>query len=196
MKNNIFKQKIKVMRSHISTLLSTPIVTLIFVSMGCGGCGGVKDVGKEKIVSLSPKNKIESTAAKVDIGKIDTTTLIRTSFPELITFKYYNQEKNQFEQYDEYNYARKILVFKDSKTKNVIKEIDIVKDSPFHAQGFKRKNESYTSIFHIFCIKKEQKISTTYVNIYPVKYLMRSQMILTLKEEWHLFHISILPINT
>ncbi|MBK8668626.1 MAG: hypothetical protein IPN89_03835 [Saprospiraceae bacterium] len=97
------------------------------MSLGCGGCGGVKDAGKEKKVDISPKDRIDTSNATMAVVKIDTSTFIRTDFPELITFKYYNQQNYQFEQYDEYNYVRKILVFKDSKTKNIIKEIDIVK---------------------------------------------------------------------
>ncbi|MBK8347086.1 MAG: hypothetical protein IPL08_05465 [Saprospiraceae bacterium] len=149
-----FTQKTKKMSHYFRVLLCVPIGALIIVSLGCGGCGGVKDAGKEKKVDISPKDRIDTSNATMDVVKIDTSTLIRTSLPELITFKYFNQEKNQFEQYDEYNYARKILVFKDSKTKNVIKEIDIVNENPFHAQGFKRKNESYTSNFSYFLYKK------------------------------------------
>ena len=150
-----FKIKLKDMRFNFQNILIIHVIVLLTILFGCGSCGGVKDkMKKENLDSASPKDRIDSTKAKVDGGKIDTSTLIRTRLPELISFKYYNQENYQFEQFDEYNYARKILVFKDSKTKNVIKEIDIVNENPFHAQGFKRKKESYTSNFSYFLYKK------------------------------------------
>lgn len=128
------------------------VIYIVIILISCNGCGSKKNF-KDLNKDFSKYTKTKDSIFLDDV-KIDTSTLIRTSLPELITFKYYNQEKNHFEQYDEYNYARKILVFKDSKTKNVIREIDIVKDSPFHAQGFKRKKESYTSNFSYFLYKK------------------------------------------
>ena len=149
-----FTQKTKKMSHYLRVLLCVPIGALIIVSLGCGGCGGVKDAGKEKKVDISPKDRIDTSNATMAVVKIDTSTFIRTEFPELITFKYYDQQNYQFEQYDEYNYVRKILVFKDSKTKNVIKEIDIVKENPFHSQGFKRRIEPGKENFYYFLMKK------------------------------------------
>ena len=143
------------MRFNFQNILIIHVIVLLTILFGCGSCGGVKDkMKKENLDSASPKDRIDSTKSNVEIGKIDTSTIIRTRLPELISFKYYNQENYKFEQYDEFNYARKILVFKDSKTKNVIKEIDIVNENPLHAQGFKRKKESYTSNFSYFLYKK------------------------------------------
>ncbi|MBL0293511.1 MAG: hypothetical protein IPQ04_04375 [Saprospiraceae bacterium] len=69
---------------------------------------------------------------------------------ELITLKKFNDA----EKYDEFNYERKILVFKDANTKKVIKEIDIVEANPFHKQGFKRRIEPDKENFSYFIMKK------------------------------------------
>lgn len=55
-----FRKKIKVMSGHLRALLCIPIGALIILLLGCGGCGGVKDVAVHKIeVSEMTKSKYE-----------------------------------------------------------------------------------------------------------------------------------------
>ena len=62
-----FTQKTKKMSHYLRVLLCVPIGALIIVSLGCGGCGGLKKVNqpKEKMHSDSEKDKqVEIAQAK------------------------------------------------------------------------------------------------------------------------------------
>ncbi|MBK8668616.1 MAG: hypothetical protein IPN89_03785 [Saprospiraceae bacterium] len=59
-----FTQKTKKMSNYLRALLCLPIGALIIVSLGCGGCSGVKYVGKEKI-SLNTDTSIENKTSNI-----------------------------------------------------------------------------------------------------------------------------------
>jgi hypothetical protein len=127
------------------------VETLIF--MGCGGCGGVKGGGNEKDSSanINMKNQgIKNDTTYHEFALQDFDNIDEGKLPELITLKKFNDA----EKYDEFNFERKILVFKDANTKKVIKEIDIVEANPFHKQGFKRRIEPDKEKFSYFIMKK------------------------------------------
>ena len=49
---------------------------------------------------------------------------------------------------DEYNVQKQILVFKNPKTLDVIKTINLVKENPYHKMGLKRREEPYPAVYY------------------------------------------------
>ncbi len=132
---------------------SISLLGLFCITVGCGGCGGVKGVGKENdsAANINMKSQgIKNDTTYNQFAAHDFDNIDKGRPHELITLKKFNDA----EKYDEFNYERKILVFKDANTKKVIKEIDIVEANPFHKQGFKRRIEPDKENFSYFIMKK------------------------------------------
>lgn len=49
---------------------------------------------------------------------------------------------------DEYNVQKQILEFKNPKTLDVIKTINLVKENPYHKMGLKRREEPYPAVYY------------------------------------------------
>jgi hypothetical protein len=141
------------MTKRMKLLCSISLLGLFCITVGCGGCGGVKGIGKENDSSANINMKsqgIKNDTTNNEFAAQDFDNIDKGRLRELITLKKFNDA----EKYDEFNYERKILVFKDANTKKVIKEIDIVEANPFHKQGFKRRIEPDKENFSYFIMKK------------------------------------------
>lgn len=122
------------------SMLLLAYTTVLFIS--CSGCRS---------------SKIDSTAATLpDTGQVVThaDTVQPSSTSGNNGTAAYKQPGNisllpaDDRVVDDYNVRKQILEFKNPKTLEVIKTIDLVKENPFHKMGLKRRKEPYPAVYY------------------------------------------------
>jgi hypothetical protein len=140
------KQKLQ----HMKCLLFPLSFYLVFVALGCSGCGGAKEatteISQNSTASPSSNPKIPNlTSWQLDSIQKDALNKL----PITINNGDWNSQI-----VDEFNVKKQILRFKDPKTDRVIKTVDVVEENPFHQLGFNRRIEPGSPNDTYFLMKK------------------------------------------
>lgn len=143
----------------IGTLVFLLVFTVFFLS--CSGCRSGKGTeNKDMIDKTKAKGKtIETDEQLLDNIKSDPKQNITSiSLKEMDSLNKISREylsklpisikESDDSVVDNYNVRKQMLEFKNPKTLEVIKTIDLVKENPFHSMGLKRRKEPYPAVYY------------------------------------------------
>ena len=173
------RKNIKTMTSHIRAVLSIPVVTMIIVSLGCGGCGGAS-----KIVDADDtKEKVEKVILQKSDSSQSNTHPLQTTTPSVQATNFYPIAASNISDHtleiptDEFNVYKYLLSFYDKNTKTLLKKVDLVQDNPYHTKGLERRKEPFKNLTYFLSAPKAK-------NKYDVKQFLPQEFFNEIPEDF------------